>query len=74
MFETTNLATDDPHGALLEGTRQRPRSNLIFRNPDGTPKTDASARVYPLDKVKEEFSLLGKDKAEKAVEAPTAAA
>jgi hypothetical protein len=24
------------------------RDNLIFKNPDGTPKTDASARMYPL--------------------------
>ena len=28
-----------------------PRSNLIFRNPDGTPKTDVSGRLYPIDKV-----------------------
>jgi hypothetical protein len=27
------------------------RSNLIFRNPDGTPKTDVSGRLYPLDAI-----------------------
>lgn len=26
-----------------------PRSNLIFRNPDGTPKTDVSGRMYPIE-------------------------
>jgi len=27
----------------------QPRSNLIFRNPDGTPKTDVSGRMYPIE-------------------------
>ena len=44
------------------------RDNLIFKNPDGTPKTDASGLVYDLRKVKQmasegaNFSLLGNDK------------
>ena len=28
-----------------------PRENLILRNPDGTPKTDITAQLYPIDKV-----------------------
>ena len=35
-------------GTTQEGTKQ-PRQNLIFRNPDGTPKTTVTARLYPLD-------------------------
>jgi len=40
-----------------------PRKDLIFRNPDGTPKTDITALSFPLDKVKStDFSLFGKDR------------
>lgn len=44
-----------------------PRSNLIFRNPDGTPKTDVSALLFPLNKVsaaqeRSPFTLTGSDK------------
>jgi hypothetical protein len=35
------------------GLSDRPRSDLIFRNPDGTPKTDVSARVYDISKIPE---------------------
>ena len=47
---------------------KKPRPGLIFKNPDGTPKTDITARVYPLDKVKKmlddqaAFTLFGSDK------------
>lgn len=41
------------------------RNNLVFKNPDGTLKTDVTARVYPLDKVsarleQEPFTTYGK--------------
>jgi len=37
------------------------RKNLIFRNPDGTPKTDVTARVYDIGKVPESKpALFGK--------------
>lgn len=39
------------------------RKDLIFRNPDGTPKTDVSGLVYDLKGAKEDFSYTGKDKA-----------
>jgi hypothetical protein len=35
---------------------EAPRQNLIFRNPDGTPKTDASAMMYPLGKLGEQIA------------------
>lgn len=39
---------------------QVPRQDLIFKNPDGTPKTDVSALSYSLDKVKnKKFPLHG---------------
>ena len=38
------LSDNEPQGPFL-------RKDLIFRNPDGTPKTSSSARVYPLDKL-----------------------
>ncbi len=44
------------------------RDNLIFKNPDGTPKTDITAKVYPLDKLmaaqakRQGFTFAGKDK------------
>ena len=45
-----------------------PRDNLVFKNPDNTPKTDASGLMYDLRKVRQmadegaNFSLLGNDK------------
>lgn len=49
-FETTTggrplIRVED--GANISKQRQ----NLIFKNPDGTPKTDASALMFPLDKI-----------------------
>lgn len=38
------------------------RSDLLIKNPDGTPKTSITARLYPLSKAKTEFSLFGSDK------------
>src|SRR5205823_1435580 len=35
------------------------RQNLIFRNPDGTPKTDASALSFDLSKTKTELAKRG---------------
>lgn len=45
-----------------------PRKNLIFRNPDGTPKTSVTGRMYPIGEKNPtpEFSLFGKDKGEAA--------
>ena len=51
-----------------EHWRTKEREDLIFKNPDGSLKTDISARVYPLDKVRKMrdeqsvFSLFGRDK------------
>lgn len=43
-------------------TPDRTRKDLIFRNPDGTPKTTVSGLVYPITKARPEFTLMGKDK------------
>jgi hypothetical protein len=49
--------------------KKLPRENLIFKNPDGSPKTDITARVYPLDKARRmfddqtAFTLFGRDQA-----------
>lgn len=56
--------SDDGSGTLVG-----PRENLIFKNPDGSPKTDITARVYPLDKARRmfddqtAFTLFGRDQA-----------
>ena len=45
---------DDEHNPNTEHRDtlwKQPRSNLIFRNADGTPKTDVSGRMYALDNV-----------------------
>lgn len=43
------------------------RPDLIFRNPDGTPKTSISARMYSLEKTQADkpFTYFGKDRAGK---------
>lgn len=73
LGEHKNAFTDEPHPMLdpedipreefnQAGDKVR-RSNLIFRNPDGTPKTDVSGMLYDITKTKpEEFSYFGKDK------------
>ncbi len=43
------------------------RKDLIFKNPDGTPKTDVSGFIYPIERARADFTYTGKDKA------PTAA-
>jgi len=40
----------------------RVRKDLYFRNEDGSPKTDITGKLYPLEKTKERFSLVDKDK------------
>jgi hypothetical protein len=46
----------------------QPRSNLVFKNPDGTPKTSITAKSYPLDKAfkylteQGGYHLMAKDK------------
>lgn len=50
------------------GNESKFRDNLIFKNPDGSPKTDATGLAFDLDKVKRSllgrggFTLFGKDK------------
>lgn len=36
---------------VVEIPQYTPREDLWFKNPDGTPKTEITGRVYPLDKV-----------------------
>lgn len=46
---------------------QKPRQNLIFRNPDGTPKTDVSGVMYDIRNVsKEPWTLYSKEHSEEA--------
>ena len=60
-----NLTPAEYDAAL--GTHKAPRKNLVFKNPDGSPKTDITARVYPLDKARRmfdeqtAFTLFGRD-------------
>jgi len=50
-----------------EHWKTKERGNLIFKNPDGSPKTDITARMYPLDKARRmfddqtAFTLFGRD-------------
>ena len=44
-FERTDMTEED-------GSRVK-RKNLIFRNPDGTPKTDVSGMMFPLSSTKD---------------------
>lgn len=59
---------ESPFGRAGGAGQLIPRSNLIFKNPDGTPKTNITARMYPLaavrkaESVRKGFSLFGKDK------------
>jgi len=71
-FGEHKMAMRDITGAYDELQRQikEPRKDLIFRNPDGTPKTDVSALSFPLAPVKEHLTYTGKDAPPK-VEAQT---
>jgi len=66
-FGEHKMAVDkDPLGQFNQG-KSSPRKDLIFRNPDGTPKTDITALSFPLDKVSEAqskapFTTMGSDK------------
>jgi len=51
----------DEAGDTIPGQRE-PRSNLIFRNPNGTPKTDVSGLMYKLPSRDQAASLFEKDK------------
>ena len=44
-----------------EGVKNQ-RKDLIFKNPDGSPKTSISARLYPIEKAQKSFTLFGRDK------------
>ena len=44
-----HIVTDNP---------LKPRKDLIFHNPDGTPKTEVSARMFPLDKIPDRKPVL----------------
>ncbi len=46
------------------GQPNRYRENLIFRNPDGTPKTDVSGTMYKIPQTEKKFSLFEKDRPE----------
>lgn len=64
-------ATEEQTRDFMEGRTggNRPRKDLIFRNPDGTPKTSVTARSYDITKTKpSDFSLFGKDKAQGQVQ------
>lgn len=52
-----------PNGDVVGYDKGKPRSNLIFRNADGTPKTDISGTMYELPKKTQMTSLTGKDTA-----------
>ena len=54
----TNL--DEPSRIVRE---KGARKDLIFKNPDGTPKTDISARLYPIEGAQKSFTTFGSDKA-----------
>ena len=45
-FETRGAYPDE--GGVGSITTDIPRQNLIFRNPDGTPKTDVSGMMYDI--------------------------
>ncbi len=42
-----------------------PRKDLIFHNEQGQPKTDVTARLYPIEKAKKDFTYAGSDRAAK---------
>lgn len=55
-------STGDPEDWAGQPQPDRFRKDLIFRNESGQPKTDISARVYPITKAAKDFSIIGKDK------------
>ncbi len=43
-------------------------ADYVFSNPDGTPKGDITAKVFPIDSVREKFSLFNADKPAKGMQ------
>jgi hypothetical protein len=62
--------TEVVQGELYSTARQRKRSNLIFREPSGEPKTSITARMYPLKDVGTDFTMFGKDRPKAAESKP----
>ena len=52
------LKMNYPQGNAPADAPKIPRSNLIFRNADGTPKTDVSGRLYPIHEVPDREPML----------------
>jgi hypothetical protein len=46
----------------------KPRKDLIFLNPDGTPKTSITARQYSIANARPEFTMFGSDKPAKGMQ------
>lgn len=65
-FGEHRMAMDDPYGRFDEASQnastKSPRKDLIFKNESGEPKTDITARVYPIKKAASDFSIISKDK------------
>ena len=55
-FRDPNFPIPGEHYLARETRNPVPRSNLIFRNADGTPKTDVSGTMYPLGKAGERLA------------------
>lgn len=61
--EVKEFATHDEAWNYAEQQGKTPRKDLIFTNPDGSPKTTITARMYPIEKVQTPFGVFDKDKA-----------
>lgn len=59
-MEGDQVFADNEDGSAFDSSKTR--KDLIFRNPDGSPKTSVSARLYPIDKSTIKPSLLESDK------------
>jgi len=68
LGEHKNTVEKDKYGntpaydetSLTQQAGGRYRQNLIFKNADGTPKTDVSGTLYDISKTASEWSLTGK--------------
>jgi hypothetical protein len=62
--EHQNAVEAKNQNAMIRGEQRvnGPRKDLIFKNPDGTPKTSITARMYPLTQVAKPLSMLNKRK------------
>lgn len=64
-FEPYTAPAETEFGSRERSKARVPREGLIYRNPDGTPRTEAKGLLYDLSKVKERkepFSLFGSEK------------